>query len=279
MGGGAEAEGAREDGPAAPMTTCTFDREKHAYAIDGEPAFSVTQALRLAGLEDDYSRVPPAIRMKAAQRGTYVHEATDLLDQGRLDWDWLRAECAPLVPYTEAYQACREREPFQPDGPRIIDDTPTYEDRLWWKPLSLAGQLDRRGTWDGTACIVDVKTSKVLTWTIGVQLALYTILWLLREGVAMGKAMTDAFPAIDRRVIQLGTAGPVRVPMASNPSVTAECRCMGCTQRLGYHVERYQDRDDLVLACAAIHIARKKWTLPATRKALLADAAETNGGG
>ena len=63
------------------MTTCTFDREKHAYAIDGEPAFSVTQALRLAGLEDDYSRVPPAIRMKAAQRGTYVHEATDLLDQ------------------------------------------------------------------------------------------------------------------------------------------------------------------------------------------------------
>jgi hypothetical protein len=205
---------------------CTFDAERHAYAIDGVPALSVTQVIASAGLEEDYSGVPLHYREAAKLRGTYVHEACDLLDQRRLD----EAALDPaLAPYVGAYRACRHGEPFTV----APNDESSFEHRVWWKPFGLAGTLDRMGVWSGTRTVLELKTSKKLAWTYGIQLALYTALLLLQEGVALGKPMRAAFEKITRRVIQLKDDGT-------------------------YHIAHYDDPEDLTTAIAALHVARAK---------------------
>lgn len=226
---------------------CTFVAETHAYAIDGEPCISVTQAVD-AALGDDYSAVPEAIRAYAAERGTKAHVACDLIDQGFLDWDHLRAEAPLLVPLAEAWQRFRESEPFSPEGPRLLGVEMTYEERVWWKPLRVAGTLDRRGEWGHRRHhIVEIKTGKTLRWQHGVQLAGYVMLYLLGDGVPLGEPLRTAFGDIGRTVVQLGREKPAR-----------SCICSGCRSRAGYHVVSYDDPDDLDTFLACLHLARAK---------------------
>ena len=202
---------------------CTFDDATHTYRIDGVIVPSVTQVLRLGGLELSFPNVPESIREAAREKGSAVHEACDFFDEEKLDWDHLREKATMLVPYMEAWKDFRFVYPMRKDE--------TAEEIVWSKALGVAGKLDRRC---GDEIIRDIKTSKRLSWTMGVQLAGYVALYLHgTEGVALGDPLRRAFVNVKREVVQLCDDGT-------------------------YHVERYDDPDDLMLFTAALTITRAK---------------------
>jgi hypothetical protein len=212
----------------------TFKADTHQYAIDGVIVPSVTQILTLGGVDTGtYDAVNPDVLDYARERGEKVDLACDLIDQGALDWSHLREKATMLVPYAEAWQAFRRSEPFQPDGPREIDGVATYQDRVWSKPLAVAGQLDRRGSWKGAPAIVDIKAVSKLFWHYGIQLAGYTVLWLLGEGVALGAPMRKEFAGVRRKVVHLKKNGQ-------------------------YVVEPYDDPEDLDVFLGALVVAQAK---------------------
>jgi hypothetical protein len=63
----------------------TFDEEKHIFTYNGLVLPSVTQILKRGGLSPDFTGIDEWY----AQKGTYVHKATELYDQGILDEDTL----------------------------------------------------------------------------------------------------------------------------------------------------------------------------------------------
>jgi hypothetical protein len=219
-------------GHEAAMTTngngvCTFQEDGHRYFIDGVEALSVTKVLEMAGLGVDYARVPFHILERAKIRGQYVDEACDLLDGCRLDETSLDPT---LVPYVEAYRACRRSEPFTPCAPAGAS---SFQHVVWSKRLGLAGKLDRTGVWSGARFVADLKATRLVSWTYGIQIALYVVLLLLDDGVELGKPMERAFPSVRRKVIQLKDDGT-------------------------YQIAHYDDPEDLTTAIAALHVARAK---------------------
>jgi len=213
---------------------CTFKADTHDYAIDGVPVLSVTQALEVGGVTaGSYDGVDPTVLDYARDRGEKVDLACDLFDQGALDWTHLREKAEQIVPYVEAWRAFRQGTPFVPDGPRDLDGVLTYQDRVWSKPLAVAGQLDRRGTWKGAPAIVDIKAVSKLFWHYGIQLAGYTVLWLLGEGVALGAPMRKEFAGVHRAVVHLKKTGK-------------------------YAVEPYEDPEDLDVFLGALVVAQAK---------------------
>lgn len=103
-----------------------FGRDTHTFAANGEPLISVTTVLKQAGMTPDYSFVDPWY----AQRGTYIHKATELWENGTLDEDTID----PLISgYVDAYKACRRDFPVTVTGQEI---------RLWHPQLKFAGIID-----------------------------------------------------------------------------------------------------------------------------------------
>jgi hypothetical protein len=104
----------------------TFDEEHHIFTVNGKVIPSVTTILKKAGMTPDYSFVDPWY----AQRGTYVHKATELWEKGTLDEDTID----PLISgYVDAYKACRRDFPVTVTGQEI---------RLWHPQLKYAGIID-----------------------------------------------------------------------------------------------------------------------------------------
>lgn len=135
-----------------------FDEDTHTYWLGNAKVPSVTQVLSPLV---DLSAIPPAILQYAADRGTAVHYGCELYDQDNLDWDSLDAE---LVPYIEAWAEFRAVMGFKPE--RI-------ESRVFHPGLFYAGTLDRTGVLEGQRSIIDIKTSKTMYPTVGMQLAAY----------------------------------------------------------------------------------------------------------
>lgn len=212
-----------EAGAANGNGVCVFDEASHTYRIDDVIVPSVSQSLRVGGIEPDFSNVPVSILEAARKKGTYVHEGCDIYDEGKMDWIHLQTKATALVPYIEAWKRFRGAFPMRHDE--------KVEEIVWSKTLGVAGKLDRRV---GDEIIRDIKTSKRLSWTMGVQLAGYTVLYLHgTEGVPLGDPMRVAFKNMRREVVQLRDDGT-------------------------YHVERYDDPHDLDLFCAALTITRAK---------------------
>ncbi len=143
----------------------SFDAESHTYYLDGVKIPSVTQVIRSAGLSD-YSHVDPAHLADLAERGTYVHEATELLDRGELDDDSIAADAAP---YLAGYRSF------------LRDVTPDYiliEERLASIKHRYAGTIDRLAKIGGRLRVLDIKTGTGAEWH-KIQLAAYAV--LLRE--------------------------------------------------------------------------------------------------
>ncbi len=136
----------------------TFDPATHTYWHGSVKVPSVT---RILSPLTDLSAIPPAILAYAADRGTAVHYGCELYDTDDLDWDSLTDE---LVPYIEAWAEFRAVTGFKPQ--RI-------ESRVFHPGLFYAGTLDRTGVIDGELAVVDIKTSKTVYPTVGMQLAAY----------------------------------------------------------------------------------------------------------
>lgn len=155
-------------------------RDPSAYRIDGRRVPSVTEVLKMGGWID-FSGVDPAVLSRAAARGTFVHEASELIDEDDLDWSTVPREWEG---YVRAYADFRQASDLEIVASEEIVRNEAYR---------YCGQLDRRGTLRGRPCIVDIKTSYQPSDTWGIQIAGYAAtfkgvshdryaLWLRRDG-------------------------------------------------------------------------------------------------
>ena len=59
-----------------------FDSESHTYTLDGKSLSGITSLLDRQLFKDKYSGIPEDILRKAAERGTYIHQCCELVDDG-----------------------------------------------------------------------------------------------------------------------------------------------------------------------------------------------------
>lgn len=121
----------------------TFDAKAHKYAINGRPVPSVTEIIAENGLYD-----PRHYPEDARRRGTFVHQASVLLDEKDLHWPSVPEEWAGYLRSWEAFKARM--------GVLIIETERRVFDPLY----GVAGTLDRVMTFGtGTAIwVIDLKT-------------------------------------------------------------------------------------------------------------------------
>lgn len=137
----------------------TFDEKAHEYKIGERSLPSVTAILKDAGLIDcrffnDY----------AMMRGTFVHQACEMLDNGTLDEDTLDPA---LSGYVQAYKKFREECPMA---------WTEIEHMRADSVLGYAGTPDRVGVLNGVKIVLDIKTSMVKSRWWGLQLSAYQML-------------------------------------------------------------------------------------------------------
>src|SRR5882724_6992190 len=193
----------------------TFIEATHEYFLDGEPLLSVSRVLELAGIHAPVF-YDEATANLAAQRGTALHRATELLELGTLDW----ATVDPIVlPYVRCYERfLREYSLFQVDA---------REQRVYHSTLRYGTTLDRSGVLSAEPSIVELKTSaKVEPW-MGVQLAFH----------AMADRRADDTP-MNRRHYQ-------RVVLHLQPDTVRQ-----------YHLVPFNDPADFAAAEHAVGLAR-----------------------
>lgn len=136
-----------------------FDPVGHVYRLGGNVLPSVTEIMRSGGLVD-FSRVPPETLRLAQERGTAVHTACHLYDQGKLDWSSLD----PVVwPYIEGWMKFLDQTSFY----GRLAETPVHSN------IGFAGTFDRLGEINGRSVILDIKTSEIIGKATGAQLAAY----------------------------------------------------------------------------------------------------------
>jgi hypothetical protein len=150
------------------MKNClTFDKILHQYYWDGRVIPSVTQVIGLTDLIN-LDGIPQAILANAGQRGTYVHDATELLDKNVLDWSSIEDE--DYIGYVRAWQRFTTKH---------VKEIIEIEKRVCCfdkneKPL-YAGTLDRIVKLkDKRTALIDIKTARTLNQeAAGLQLAAY----------------------------------------------------------------------------------------------------------
>ena len=129
------------------MAQLLFFDEGHKYTLDGEELPSVSQLTRFISREI-YGEVGQFNLDRAAERGTAVHKATELLDKygtAEIDED--------ISPYLKAYIAFRKEHKC--DWQKIEYAT-HHPDNLY------AGTLDRVGMVDGKLVVLEIKTSSTI---------------------------------------------------------------------------------------------------------------------
>lgn len=126
---------------------------EHKYVYDGRELPNVTRILDRAGCIDKFGFTD-----ECRARGTYVHQATALLDRGE---DVVTLE--HYAPYIVAYRSfLRHMEPVWSRTEHAVCD-PVY---------GYAGTLDRAGMVQGQPVVVDIKTGEVPA-SVGPQTAAY----------------------------------------------------------------------------------------------------------
>ena len=141
------------------MPEIVFNNEGHIYTVDGKIIPSVTTIIKECGLIDT-----TWFNDTATTRGTYVHQATELLDRDDLD----EASLDPvLVPYVDVYKRFKDETGF------CIND---IEKIVYNSTYGYIGTLDRTGRFpnDKINSIIDIKTGQPARWH-GVQLAAYAL--------------------------------------------------------------------------------------------------------
>lgn len=126
------------------MATLLFFDEGHKYTLDGEELPSVSELCRFLSREI-YNDISQFKLDSAAQRGTAVHKATEVLDKyGTVDVQ------EDILPYVQAY--LKFRKEHEVDWKRIEYAVHHPEERY-------AGTIDRYGLLDGEEALVDLKTT------------------------------------------------------------------------------------------------------------------------
>ncbi len=134
-----------------------FDEATHTYTLNGVRIPSVTQVLADAGLVDS-----TWFTEEAAWRGSAVHLACRLEDEGELDEDTLDPAIAG---YLDAYRKFKAESDFRPE---------LIEHRVVHPAYGYAGTLDRTGTIEPWRVIGDLKSGQVYPW-VACQLTGYAL--------------------------------------------------------------------------------------------------------
>lgn len=140
----------------------TFNEDAHEYQVNGEIIPSVSEIIRFIAREV-YGEVVQSVLDNAADRGTRVHKATQMLDVVH------DVECdEDIVPYIQAYvQFLRDHKPHWS----------AIEKSMYSPEKKFAGTIDRIGELDGKTTIADIKTSSSLQKVLyGAQLNLYRMM-------------------------------------------------------------------------------------------------------
>jgi len=138
-----------------------FRLEDHSYWLDGVRLPSVTQVLSEMGF---YGDAAAYFTEYSRDRGTYVHKAIQLYEDGELDEESLD----PVIrPYLKAWKQFKHDSGFIVSASEKAMASVTYQ---------FAGTVDLLGTFEDTTCaIIDIKTGAVGP-VVGLQLAAYEIL-------------------------------------------------------------------------------------------------------
>lgn len=143
----------------------TFRAEGHVYEYKGVRCPSVTQVLeQLQYLQG----IPWATLEEARERGTHVHQACHLYNQGELDEESVNPA---LAAYLNQYKR------FLSDSGFIVTAS---ELLVYNETMRYAGQLDFTGNFRGTSWLVDIK-SGVVPSTVGAQCAAYQAAMPIKE--------------------------------------------------------------------------------------------------
>ena len=156
----------------------TLNQEGTAYLKDGLEFSRVTDILKSCGIID-----PRWFDEFAALRGTYVHKATHLFDQGILNFKTLDPQ---LLGYVNAWAS------FRKDHPQLkflAGEMTVYSERL-----RSAGTLDVLAESPGCLEIIDKKAATTLNPAVEIQTAAY---------MTMYREMTAHKKVIKRRAVQL----------------------------------------------------------------------------
>jgi hypothetical protein len=179
----------------------TFDERTHTYRLGDEILPGVTTILKPLST---YGDVPMPILEAAAERGTRVHRAVELLCQDRLDWTTVDDE---LIGYLQGWLAfCDAMRPeFIANEKRTFHPTAKY-----------AGTLDLELVLHGKAkaklAVLDVKSCVQVMPTTGPQTAAYQA----AENATRKKA---ADQIKERYALRLGKDATFDlIPYAANPA-------------------------------------------------------------
>lgn len=124
------------------------------YEIDGQILPSVTDILRSAGI------IPLDVgNDEAMARGTFVHEATAIMDKG-LELEEVPEEYEPFIRAYMKFMSSSGAEP-------VLIEQPVYNALYRY-----AGTLDRLYLINGERWVADIKTGSVPDWA-PIQLAAY----------------------------------------------------------------------------------------------------------
>lgn len=192
--------------------TLTFDDRTHEYRWDGRVVPSVTQVLKGSGFIDDQW-----FTEDARMRGSAVHLAIELLEEGALDWSTVDER---ILPHLAAYEAFRREMNFRP----IL-----VEEKGYHPIYGYAGRPDCPGVLNGKLAVVDLKTGARQNW-MGLQLAAYAE---LLEYLPAYSETLERFEDIPKQK-------PERYVLELNGSGR-------------YRLHRYNDREDFKTFLAALH--------------------------
>jgi hypothetical protein len=141
-----------------------FDEQKHHYFIGSKRMPSVSEILKAAGLSASFEAVAPDVLARAANFGTAVHKATELLDLGRLDFSTV----APaIIPYIEGW------EKFKQAYSITKTECATIEARLFNRVYRYCGTADRIYYKGDSAAVIDIKTTAQTYPSMKLQTAAY----------------------------------------------------------------------------------------------------------
>jgi hypothetical protein len=134
-----------------------FDEETHTYRIDGRIIPGVSDILSAASIghsdtTDSGYEVDADVMDYARDRGSDVHLACQLLDEGDLDWESLDEE---IEPYVVGYEQWKEETGFVPD---------MIEQILYNEADDYCGTMDRAGWIGDERVVVDIKTGSLKPW-------------------------------------------------------------------------------------------------------------------
>ena len=130
------------------MAKLLFFDTGHKYTLDGEELPSVSEVTRFISREV-YGDIGQYNLDRAAERGTAVHKATEILDKyGTVEIS------TDIEPYIKAYIMFRKEHDCKWE---LIEAARYDPDRRY------AGTLDRLGTVDGELAIVDIKTTATIS--------------------------------------------------------------------------------------------------------------------